>query len=187
MQITLLLLTIISVYFGWFWQDDVNKDGYNLINFVWIYCIGYYLAQHFDCSKISCLIFLLVCIICSLSNALMFIVMNSYPAWTYNNPLLVVAAISFFLFFLSFNISSKCVNLIASSTLGVYLIHENSYMSRIVYGERFSSFYSDNIINFIISVLFCFIGCAAIDLCIRKMLCKPLLNVLSYVWRKTRY
>lgn len=176
-QLVLILLTIISVYFGWFWQDDINKDGYNLINFVWIYCIGYYLSHYFDHSKISCLIYLVISIISSISNAVISILIESYQAWTYNNPLIVLAAISFLLFFLSFNFSSRLVNYIASSTLGVYLIHENAYLSPLLYKQQYVLFYSSNVIYFLISVIGVFVICSIIDLMIRELVANPLLKI----------
>ena len=178
-QLVLILLTIISVYFGWFWQDDINKDGYNLINFVWIYCIGYYLSHYFNHRKISCFIYLLISIICSIFNAVISIFIEAYQAWAYNNPLVVFAAISFFLFFLSFNFSSKFVNCIASSTLGVYLIHENAYISPLLYKEQCVTFYSSNVVSFFLSVMGVFVICSIIDYGIRILIANPLLKLPS--------
>lgn len=184
LQLVLFLLTIICVYFGWFWQGEVNKDGYNLINFIWIYSIGYYLHHFFDYNTKCSLIYIVVWLLCSFINVILFIILDSYCAWTYNNPLVVVASIAFFLYFRSLTFSSKLINAIAQCTLGVYLIHEHAYISPIIYGEEFASIYSSNIIYFIISVLLLFSLCAVIDLIIRKILLYPVLDVLSKVYKK---
>jgi hypothetical protein len=179
LHLILLSLTIISVYFGWFWHDEVNPDGFNLINFIWIYCIGYYLHHWFEVKSITPVAYLLIWMVCSIVNAVGAIAMTSYAAWTYNNPLLVIAAIAFFLFFVSFDFSSKIINNIARCTLGVYLIHENAYMSQYIYSERIASIYSSNIIYFIGSVLFLFSVCSIVDWIIRIVLVRPIVKFVS--------
>lgn len=184
LQLVLFLLTIICVYFGWFWQGEVNKDGYNLINFIWIYSIGYYLNHFFEYNAKCSLIYIVVWLLCSIINVILFIILDSYCAWTYNNPFIVVASIAFFLYFRSLNFISKSINAIAQCTLGVYLIHEHAYISPIIYGEKVASIYSSNIIYFIISVLLLFSLCAVIDFIIRKILLYPVLDILSRAHKK---
>lgn len=184
LHLILLSLTIISVYFGWFWHDEVNPDGFNLINFIWIYCIGYYLRHWFEVKSNTPVAYLLIWMVCSIINAVGAIAMTSYAAWTYNNPLVVIAAIAFFLFFVSFDFSSKIVNNIARCTLGVYLIHENIYISQYIYGERMATIYSSNIIYFIGSVLLLFSACAIVDYGIRKVLVHPILVCVSKIQKK---
>lgn len=123
---TILGLSIISVYFGFIFQDPVNSDGYNLINFVWLYCIGSYLKLYVN--NINFRWYYLCVYISSgiILGSLGFFV-KGVPIWTYNNPLLVISSISFFLFFTTLNFESKFINYIALSTLGVYLIQENAY------------------------------------------------------------
>lgn len=48
----------------------------------------------------------------------------SMYSFLYNNPLIIIQAISMFLFFGTLSIKSKLINKISSLTLGVYLIHE---------------------------------------------------------------
>ncbi len=184
MRLVLLLLTGLCVYFGWFWQDNVNKDGYNLINFIWIYFIGYYLRHYYDVKKLKPIYYLVVWGIASISNAILFIVYDKYVAWTYNNPLVVLAAIALFLFFVSFNFSSKPINFIAQSTLGIYLLHENAYLSPLLYKPQCIQYYSTNIFNFIISVLTIFFVCALIDNVLRHFIANPILKIPPVFARK---
>ena len=180
-KLLLILLTIICIYFGWYWQDAVNIDGYNLINFIWIYCIGYYLKHYFDHRSIAPIAYIIIWIVCSVINSVFSIIFSTYHAWAYNNPLVVISAIAFFLFFVSFDFSSKIVNNIARCTLGVYLIHENAYMSQYIYSEKIASIYSSNIIYFIGSVLLLFSACSIVDWIIRKVLVQPIVRFVSNI------
>lgn len=178
-KVAIILLTIISAYFGWFWQDDINSDGCNVINFIWIYCIGYYLSHFFDVKKIKPIIYCITWIVSAILNAFMAVTIESYMAWTYSNPLVVISAISFFLFLLSFDFYSKAINTLATCTLGVYLIHENRHLADIVYGEQLSQFYSNSCVTFILSVLSLYLICSLLDYMIRKLLVSPLYNVIT--------
>lgn len=177
-HLVLFLLSVICVYFGWFWQDEVNKDGYNLINFIWLYCIGYYLSNHLNVNNsISIIYFLPIWIILSIVNVIIWLKFNSYVAWTYNNPFVVLASISFFLFFISLNFTSRVVNIIAQSTLGIYLIHENCYLSHFLYDKSFVEKYSNNVILFVASVFGVFIVCGIVDFIIRTLVVRPLMKI----------
>ncbi len=44
-----LLLTILNVYFGWFWKgENFNSTGYTVSQMVYLYVIGWYLGHYFD-------------------------------------------------------------------------------------------------------------------------------------------
>ena len=121
-----LVLSVISVYFGWIHNDMVNQNGYNLFNFVWLYCIGH--CVRISLPEINSVRFirhyaLLLWFLCVVLTAF-----AEYRHWApvvfgYNNPFIVLGTIGLFLFFRSFDFRSKLVNIIAASTLGVYLIH----------------------------------------------------------------
>lgn len=183
--LSLALLTVICVYFGWYWRDDVNKDGYNLVNFIWIYCIGYYLRNHFDLHKTKSIFYLVIWLVASILNALFSILFDTYVSWSYNNPLVTIAAIGFFLFFVSYDFSSKPINFIAQSTLGIYLLHENAYLSPLLYKPQCVQYYSTNIFNFIISVLTIFFVCALIDNVLRHFIANPILKSPPCIRKKT--
>ena len=178
----LFVLTFICVYFGWFWQDELYSDGCNLVNFVWIYCIGDYLKRYYNKSTLSPIVYLLIWIVCSIYNSVMSIMFNTYHAFTYNNPLVIAAAISFFLFFISYDFVSKLINSIAMCTLGVYLIHEKAFISPIIYGQEISSIYSTNIFYFLLSVVICFSACSLIDMALRKIVVSPIMKCFSRVY-----
>lgn len=180
MKQVLCLMTIVCVYIGWFWQDNVNKGGDNLINFIWCYCIGYYLKNYFKIDRFAKIYYLLIWILASCLNTVLSITIDSYIPRGHNNPLIMIAAINLFLFFRSFNFSSKYINIIAGSTLGVYLIHENTYLSRFLYRSDCVSFYQSNIFNFVLTVVGLFVICVLIDMTIRYLILNP---CLTYIFK----
>ena len=121
-----LILSVLSVWFGWMHNDVINMNGYNFFNFVWMYCIGH-------CIRLSrgellrvrgvrwyALLLWAVCVVLT--------AWGEYHHWSqavfgYNSPFIVAGTIGLFVFFLTFDFQSRWVNMVAASTLGVYLIH----------------------------------------------------------------
>jgi surface polysaccharide O-acyltransferase-like enzyme len=142
--IILLCFSILTFYFGFLWNGKINRDGYNIMNFMYLYLIGrfislytsntgsrkkkiIYMTTYFVCS------FLIACfviIICKLNLNKAYI-----PAWAYpyNSPLVIISSIAFFLFFRTLNIKSKLINWLASSALAIYLISENPAIKYHIY------------------------------------------------------
>ena len=50
-------------------------------------------------------------------------------ALSFLSPLVIIESISYFLFFKNMNFRSKIINFIAGTTFGIYLLHENIYIS----------------------------------------------------------
>ena len=133
----LFLLTIANVYFGDFWSMDlINSYGFSLANFVYLYFIGSYLHKYLTKEEIGrnrwCWFgaycgFGLLWGICSMFGAYRDVLSVHVPHWhtfAYNNPVLLLTAISFFLFMMSWHFNNRFVNYIAASTLGVYMLNE---------------------------------------------------------------
>lgn len=51
----------------------------------------------------------------------------------YSSPVTILQTVCFFLFFETLSIKSKFINFVSSTTLGIYLIHDNSYVRTIIY------------------------------------------------------
>lgn len=87
-----------------------------------------------------------------------------------SSPFVIAAAISIFLLFRSLDIKqNKVINLIAASTLGIYLIHENIFLRTIIWRETVSvDINSISTLQFIVfailKVLIVFGICLTIDL-----------------------
>lgn len=92
----------------------------------------------------------------------------------YNSPFVIFEAIVIFLLFGTFNIKSKIINKISSLTLGIYLIHENCYMQKIIYdilGLRVEYMISSKLflLKVIICVIIIFVVCALIEFFRKKI------------------
>jgi hypothetical protein len=129
----LLLLTIANVYFGNFQSMQlINANGFTLANFIYLYLIGSYLRNYLSIETIDenrWRMFGIYCV-CGLLWGV-FSMMEAYhlhvPFWhafTYNNPVLLLTSIFFFLFMMSWHFKSKFVNYIAASMLGIYMLNE---------------------------------------------------------------
>lgn len=140
-QQVLVLLTILNLYFGYFWKQDMyNVNGYSAAQFVYVYMIGGYLKHHVDMDwfYMHRLPSLGVYILGSVLFAGISILQHYYtiPHWgasMYNNPLLMVSSIAFFSFFLGQQFQNKYVNVVAASVLPVYLIQDHPSISSMLY------------------------------------------------------
>ncbi|MCB4809125.1 acyltransferase family protein [Tamlana sp. 62-3] len=114
--------------FSSFAFGGISKSGYHLFNFIFLYLIGRFIRQTEINIKHPKLIFLS----CSFTISLLgfiFIGINKTPfVWRlfyYNNPILILSAISLFFVFFNFKIGyNKQINIIAQLVLGVYMIHD---------------------------------------------------------------
>ncbi len=62
--------------------------------------------------------------------------MMSFGFWAYDNPLIILETICYFSFFHSLVIKNrKVINTVASTTIGIYLIHENPFLKNILYNR----------------------------------------------------
>jgi hypothetical protein len=139
-------------------QTFINMGGYSLYNFIFLYFIGAYFRLHkieiWDYFKINSLkfkglvyfsLFVFMFVInfsfymlgCNLlqlghiANELGSILTNA--TYAYDNPLVIIGSIMYFLWFGCFTINSKFINKIAPLVFGVYLIHENPYVVQLIY------------------------------------------------------
>lgn len=136
--LTTIGLVVISSYFGYVWGHGDNFDGYTLIQFITMYCIGRQIAlSNISLSKRYSLA--TYCGACLLMGALGWglIAQGKYQsAWKltfYNDPLTIISAIGLFLVFKNITLSSPTINRLARSAFGIYLFQESGYISSILY------------------------------------------------------
>ncbi|KIO78490.1 hypothetical protein TH53_03565 [Pedobacter lusitanus] len=117
-------------------------NGYSLFSFICIYFYGQAFSTHINFEK-SKFFYLGTYLICSLLIFGMFVVSLKYSgvglAWRaffYNNPLVLISAVSFFFFFKKLKVSFKGISFFSSSVLAIYLIHEH---------PRSADFLTDNL------------------------------------------
>lgn len=106
-------------------------NGYSLFSFICVYFYGQAFNGYIDLKK-GKWFYLAVYVICSLLIFTMFLlslkhftVDLAWTAFSYNNPLVLISAISFFFFFKHLSISWKKISFFSSSVLAVYLVHEH--------------------------------------------------------------
>ena len=171
MLLVLLSLTVLNLYFGFYRKMEINKNGFNFFHFVFIYSIGRYLKSfcNFRMAKNSlrwiCLSVYVV--FSALMGYFVFLDVNDLYVSSssilfgyYNNPIVLISSISFFILFTTFDFRSRIVNWMASSVLAVYLIHEYPKLKENLYVYLASVY--DGIPNASFRLLLVFIMAVAI-------------------------
>lgn len=193
----MIISCFISFYWGWFVHHPSLWDGKNLINFIFLYMLGYWLRETFECKdrkkvrKGSIISFLLigglVGVSMFFSNEKMLHILERL-CWGYNSPILIMMSVSFFMIFTTLDFRSKLVNWIAGSAFAVYCIHENYWFYRDKWYEFIESQYlCNNGLKFTIIILgsCCLLYLAAILLDkVRMFIVKPIMPFLDKVQDK---
>ena len=111
----------------------INDSGYGIINFAYLYMLGYYLRHHHvDRASVvrywggyifvSALLFVL-------QYSLSYVLGFEFTSWiSYNTVFILVGAVCLFLAFKNMNFQSNSVNMLAKPCLAVYLIHLHPYV-----------------------------------------------------------
>lgn len=136
----------------------LENNGYTLYQFIYLYIVGAYLKKYpldkevifRKLSKWNWRLILLGVMFCMVVfNYILykctykFMGINSIIdelCWyyrnfnmLYSNPLIVIQSLAYFVFFGTFNFTSKIVNHISKITFGIYLIHDNSHVRLNIY------------------------------------------------------
>lgn len=192
------ILTVLNVYIGYgYGMDGYNPDGYNYQQFIYIYMIGAYLRKYYTQEKIDTHRWKSFALWCGM--ALMWgglTIINAYfpiPAWhswTYNNPVVIIGAISFFCFAMSYHFESRWVNYLAISALAIYLMQAKQVF---VYVEKLLSLFDREcciqsecgliVVKFAVMIIgaVAFSAlCIAIDQ-VRRLMIEPLIHKIKII------
>lgn len=125
--LVLVLLTIVNVYFGYYWHQH-NTDGYNLVQFVYIYFIGAFLHKY-PLSVLDRRRSMLMYISCALLWSILTLLSVKWkvPHWlplNYNNPVLILSSIGLFIYMTALKIHNQRINTLSSGVLAAYLIQD---------------------------------------------------------------
>lgn len=119
-------LVFLSCFSGFIFTNEfTNPDGYNLFHFVTLYFIGdaikrFEIAQRFKTYQFYGMYFV------STIALFAYIILISKNI-KYNNPFLMVAAVSFFCIFSKVKLKSKKINAIATFMLPIYLLQDSPF------------------------------------------------------------
>lgn len=92
--------------------------------------------------------------------------------WQFDSPICIIIAASMFVIFKNIKLKSRVINIIASTTLGVYLIHDNIFIRQLLWNSGrivdIQSHIFDGKIQFILfsiaTILGTFIVCSVIEM-----------------------
>lgn len=136
----LILLTILNVYFGYCWKlDAFNATGYTTMQFIYVYMIGGYIKRFITIDSLSNYRWVLISIyiISDLLWAGLSVLNNlrpfGYVDYVYNNPLILIASISFFGFMMSFRFKNVWVNWLSGGVLAAYLLQDHQLVRPLLY------------------------------------------------------
>lgn len=101
----------------------------------------------------------------------------------YDNPLVIIGSVSYFIFFALLKFKSKTINILSSSVMSIYIIHETS-----VFRDTLYSWFSLNKLGYVTSyrifikvliiAIMIFIGATIIDFA-RKCISKGLYIIIN--------
>lgn len=108
-----------------------------------------------------------------------------------NNPFVLALTVLIFLIFKNTEIkNNNFINKIASTTLGIYLIHENVFLRDVIWKNIINVVQYINspllILNAILGVLSVFIICAFIDLIFEKVINRNLMQLISKLYKRVK-
>jgi len=195
-------------------QLFTNSSGYSLVQFVFMYLIGAYLREYVINDKIKekiyknkkalvkkILIAATIFIACFIINYILFRVGNLLMEkdgmiylignriksvfMNYDNPLVVIGSVSFFLMFSLLKFKSKFINILSAVVFPIYLIHETDVFRPVLYSwfglNKLSNVSSYKIFIWVaIIVLTIFIGCVIIDY-MRKFILFGFNKIINYI------
>lgn len=133
----IILLSVFNVIFV-FGFHNLNSNGYNVVQFVYLYYIARFLRLGYDKKKWCCLlrkysVLIYVAAALCLSFGLYELSVYGKPVksivwFGYNQPIVMILSIAFFITFAKLNITSSLVNDMSKSVFGVFVLHTTIHL-----------------------------------------------------------
>lgn len=170
-KVMCIILAFISVYLGIKSDDASLNGGKNIVNFFFIYFLGHGIRMKYFFSTLTLKSWIMIylgfnileCTIIYLSLGHRLAVWLYTYGWTYNSPLLIINAISFFMIFSKLRIESHFISSVARSVFPVYLIHSNLNVQNVLWPIVKSMYCGNLLIANIIVASFIMLMCILID------------------------
>lgn len=198
-QFLLLMGVIFTVWCFLPLISTVNADGMDIFILIFFYLVGAYLRTYpdnfFFKGKNGLWAFLMGYGLFTLSITVLNFIGSkiaflNHPMYftTKHSVISILFAIGLFSLFVKVNFTNKFVNIVASATFGVYIIHNNGYMRSIIY-EKFFTISSvpsslKLILYFIGISAIIFVACVIIDLARKYFLEKPISKLYDKIAKK---
>lgn len=154
--ISFILFSVVAYFTG---NAAVNNSGSTILQFVFLYLLGAYLHKYpisnnyhfirFSKEKKQVIFMFLTIFFCVINFFMLSFsilvknldssIIKSFADFIYNgiyfysNPFVIIQTIFYFLFFETLTVKSKIINKISGTTLGIYLIHDNSFVRNVIY------------------------------------------------------
>lgn len=150
-------------------NPPIDDFGYGFVHFINLYILTSYIKRFSNVlpSKLFCLVIFFSSFALILWQSLHGIA----TSWMYNNIFVVLESISLFLIFIQFDFKSPIVNLLASTSFGVFLIHSDRlFFGRFVYENILhANYYAQGsttslVINFILCLPIFYLICFLLEL-----------------------
>lgn len=189
----IVLLTVINELFGYHWKY-MNGNGYNFLNFIYLYYLARYLKFLKEKAKAKWLFHygILIWLICSvlLGTFHTWMVLNgkvfdSTSYFGYNNPLVLLSSIGVFSWFSSLCLKSRIINFVAGGTFAVYLVSTKQFGPLYIGNMGLSSYeefsYIGLIIFSLLAVAVLYVPCSVICWACSKIPMPKFLTRLSEI------
>jgi len=167
----LILLSVINVYFGYYW--NIYTEGFTVAQFLFVYVIGGYIKRFVNIQQLKMpkavmlyVLSVLAFLVCQFSCRFTYV--PHWRGWLYNNPFVMLASIGFFCIFLKLKVKNTFINKIAVSAISLYLL-QNFDLFRLIDNELRSLFNLGDKVYIIISILIIMVGFIPIALCIDRL------------------
>lgn len=160
----------------------IDDAGYGIINFSYLYMLGYFLRHHYieqhSASWYWGGYFLVVVILFLCQAGLSFLLGFEFTSWfSYNTIFIFIGAIFLFMAFKNMKIHSSVINNLAKPCLAVYLIHKHP----LIWGSFCKLIDIDSyhgvsfIVLFLTLPIVIYLACAAVEIC-RLLFMQPIEN-----------
>lgn len=178
--LTVILLLLFSVWPTFLTNAPILDNGYGITNFITLFVVTYYLKKYCIAQK---KIILLNIFIVSVIAIFVMSLISSGRSWAYCNLFNIVGSVSIFqLFINSKPMDVKCINVISSTTFGVFLLHSDFNCWDLYYHKimRCEHYYESNylILHMILCVIASFFVFSIIEYLRQQLHKKTIKNTL---------
>lgn len=134
-RVLILVLSFVEFYSCYLFCNSHDKFGYSLYNFIYLYYLGQYLHREPGvkyCKSWMLLLAILFVPVATIVGEYFALTVdngryfNDYAVYTlrYNSPSIIIVAVSLILLFSRWHFKSKIINIIASASLGCYILQD---------------------------------------------------------------